>query len=602
MNADPGPRPVFVYDGDCGICGEWVTYWRRLTGDAVIYRPYQQVGADYPDIPVEQFARAVHLFDRDGTVLTGAAATFALYRGRGFHGLLPLLYRLLPGFAPLVEFLYRFLSRHRGLLAFITHGLWGRDMHPPAWRTTSWLFLRLLGLVYLGAFVSFGMQITGLIGSDGILPVSTLLAAVESQLGHAGYWLAPTVFWFSAGDAVLTGVCSAGALFAVLIVLNRFAWPALFGAYVLYLSLVVAGQTFMAFQWDLLLLEAGVLALFLRGGHPVTVWLFRWLVFRFFFLGGMVKLLSGDPSWDSLTALDFHFETQPLPTLLAWYAHHLPQPVLLALTAATLIIELLVPFLVFAPRRARHAAAWCFIALQIAILLTGNYNFFNVLTLAICLFLFDDAALARVLPARFLAARAQVPPAPAGRPAQAVIIAFAALAVFSSSELLWRSLQRERGTDVSAVSRALGPCRCVNGYGPFAVMTTVRHEIEIEGSRDGTTWQPYRFRYKPGDTGEIGGWIIPHQPRVDWQMWFAALSRPGQQPWFQNLLIRLLQGSPAVTGLLAVDPFSGEPPRWVRARLYRYEFTTPAQRAASGDWWVRTATGDYFPPASLPRS
>ncbi len=600
MNTPATARPVFVFDGECGICTEWVNYWRTLTGTAIDYRPYQQVAARYPDIPPAQFARAVHLITPDGRIATGAEATFRLYRGHFPQTLLMLLYRRLPGFRPLSEAGYSFFSRHRGLLAFLTHLLWGRDFQPSRWRATSWLFLRLLGLIYLGAFISFGMQVTGLIGSDGILPVTNYMTALQQHFGTRAWSLAPMVFWFDAGDPVLIGACIAGGLLALLVVFNVFSTAALLLLFVLYLSLVVAGQTFMTFQWDMLLLEAGLLALFLRGGATLTVWLFRWLAFRFMFLGGMVKIISGDPTWDSLTALNYHFETQPLPTIAAWYAHNLPAPVLMGLTAATLITELLLPFLIFAPRRPRMAAAWCFMLLQSAILLTGNYNFFNLLTLCICLFLFDDAALGRLLPRRLKERLADQDITPPGRAASALTWVFAAVVLFSSTELLLRVVSGDRTGKISPVTNAITSCRCVNTYGPFAVMTTVRHEIEIEGSTDGSDWRVYRFPHKPGALDEIGGWIIPHQPRADWQLWFAALSSAGREPWFQNLVFRLLQNSPAVTALLEENPFPDAPPRWIRARFYRYEFTTPAERAATGAWWTRTLVGDYLPPARLP--
>ncbi len=592
-------RPVFVYDGDCGICIEWVNYWRALTGVTVNYRPYQQVATQYPDISVESFAKAVHLIESDGRVYTGAAATFNLYRGQFPQRLLSTMYRLLPGFGPVSELLYAFFSRHRGLLAFLTHLLWGRNFQPPAWTSTSWLFLRLLGLVYLGAFASFATQINGLIGSEGILPLSNYLTALADHFGASAWRAAPMVFWFGASDPVLLGTCIAGVLLALLVVFNLFTTLALVLLFLLYLSLVVAGQTFMTFQWDLLLLEVGVLAIFLHRGSAVVVWLFRWLVFRFMFLGGMVKILSGDPTWDSLTALNYHFETQPLPTIAAWYAHNLPETVLMGLTGVTLVIELLLPFLIFAPRRPRMFAAWCFILLQSAILLTGNYNFFNLLTSCVCLFLFDDDALNRWLPERLIerihGTRSELP----GRFASLITWVFAATVLFSSAELLLRAVTRDGAGQISPVTTALATCRCINNYGPFSVMTTVRHEIEIEGSSDGNDWHVYQFPHKPSALDNIGWWIIPHQPRVDWQMWFAALSRPEREPWFRNFLYRLLQNSPAVTALLENNPFAEAPPRFVRARFYHYQFTTPEQRAETGAWWKRTLVGEYHPAASL---
>lgn len=602
MTADNrGAHSIFVYDGECGVCVEWVNYWRALTGDAVTYRPYQQAAPEYPDIPPENFAKAVHLITPDRQVATGADATFRLYRGRYPQALLLIMYRRLPGFRQISEVAYSFFARNRGLLAFLTHLLWGRNFQPPAWTTTSWVFLRLLGLIYLGAFVSFGTQITGLIGSDGILPVTNFMAALQDHFGGRAWSVAPMVFWFGADDAVLQGACIAGAILALFVVLNLLTAPALVLLFLLYLSVVVAGQVFMTYQWDVLLLEAGALAIFLRQGSGVIVWLYRWLAFRFMFLGGLVKIISGDRTWDNLTALNYHFETQPLPTIAAWYAHQLPQPVLSGLTASTLVIELAVAFLVFTPRRPRMFAAWCFILLQSAILLTGNYNFFNLLTLCICLFLFDDAALRRILPRRLRARIDALPVRKTGTAVRVITALFAAVVLFSSTELLLAAASRDRFSSISAVSAAVASCRCVNNYGPFAVMTTVRHEIEIEGSRDGSEWRVYRFRYKPGDPDRIGGWIVPHQPRVDWQMWFAALSRPDREPWFRNFLFRLLQNNPSVTSLLQENPFPDAPPRWVRARFYRYEFTTPGQRAATGNWWVRTLVGEYHPAARLPQ-
>jgi predicted DCC family thiol-disulfide oxidoreductase YuxK len=592
-------RPVFVYDGDCGICAEWVEYWHALTGERIDYRPFQQAATAYPDIPVDRFARAVHLIAPDGTVSTGAGATFFLYRGVYPQALLPWLYRWLPGFRFFSELGYSFLARHRGLLAFITHLFWGRNFEPAQWRLTSWVFLRLLGLIYLGAFVSFGSQVTGLIGTEGIAPVTAFLSAVQDKFGANSWIAAPMVFWFGASDAVLQGVCIAGAVLALFVVFNVFTTAALALVFALYLSLVVAGQVFMTFQWDLLLLEAGMLAIFLGPGRASIVWLYRWLAFRFMFLGGLVKILSADPTWDSLTALQYHFETQPLPIFTSWYAHHLPDPVLMSMTGATLIIELLFAFLVFAPRRFRMFAAWSFILLQTTILLTGNYNFFNLLTLCLCLFLFDDAALRRALPGRLVRRVESRPVAAPGRFSRAVVWTFAAVVLLGSADLLLRAVTRNRSALIGPFAGAVAVCRCISNYGPFAVMTTVRNEIEIEGSADGEAWQVYPFRYKPGPLDRIGFWIVPHQPRLDWQMWFAALSRAEREPWFRNLLYRLLQNSAPVTALLAGNPFPDAPPVYVRARFYRYQFTTPEEHAATGNWWKRELVGEYFPAAGL---
>ena len=264
----------------------------------------------------------------------------------------------------------------------------------------SWVFLRLLGAIYIIAFASLGVQILGLVGEAGIAPVGRYLDAARQGWGVAAYWRMPTLLWLNSSDAVLVAGTLVGLLLGFLVVLGLWDRPALVGLFVLYLSYVYAGQMFTSYQWDLLLLEAGFLAIFLTAGSRIVVWLYRWLIFRYMFLSGAVKLLSGNPTWQDLTALKYHFWTQPLPTPLAWYAAQLPEWVLAAATAVTLIIELVIVFLIFLPRRLRAFAAWCILLFQLAIMLTGNYGFFNLLTMALCVFLFDDAAMRRLLPRR----------------------------------------------------------------------------------------------------------------------------------------------------------------------------------------------------------
>ncbi len=277
------------------------------------------------------------------------------------------------------------------------------------------------------------MQALGLIGSHGILPLSEFTDAIRSQLGLERYWLFPMVFWLDQSDFAIQAACWAGAALSLLLIFNVLPRLSLLFLYVLYLSLFYAGQVFMGFQWDVLLLESGFLAFVLSMATKPGIWLLRWLLFRFMFLSGAVKLLSGDPTWANLSALSYHFQTQPLPTPLAWYAHHLPRSVLTASTAATFVIELGLPFLIFCPRRLRFVAAFGILLLQVLILLTGNYTFFNLLVMALCLALFDDAALRKVLPqrlTRFVQRHAQdIQP---GKFVSFVAGAFALLIVFTS--------------------------------------------------------------------------------------------------------------------------------------------------------------------------
>ena len=378
----------------------------------------------------------------------------------------------------------------------------------------------------------------------------------------------------------------------------------------LYLSLETIGQEFLSFQWDILLLEAGFLAIFLaplqlRPGlareHPpprAIVWLFRWLLFRLMFSSGAVKLLSGDATWRNLTALSYHYWTQPLPTWIGWYANLLPEWFQRLSCFAMFAIELGVPVLIWVGPTPRRIAFAAFVALQMLIFSTGNYGFFNPLTIALCMLLLDDSA----WPRRLRLWRADPSPAAAGFPwprgvsggAAAAVGLLTILQTFTPARLGIGWPQPLR-----AVQRAAAPLRLVGNYGLFAVMTTTRPEIVVEASDDGTAWQEYEFRWKVGDLARAPAFVEPHQPRLDWQMWFAALGRYEDNPWFLSFVLELLRGSKPVTALLARNPFPDHPPKYVRAVLYDYAFTDRTERRASGNWWKRERRGLYLPAVSL---
>jgi predicted DCC family thiol-disulfide oxidoreductase YuxK len=590
--------PTLVYDGDCAICRYWVSYWEGLTNGQVLYRPYQEAATDFPTIPLEAFQRAIQLIEPDGRVYAGAAATFRVLRQAPGRTAWWWCYSHLPGFATLSEWAYQYLARRRSLLNRITKLLWGPALQAERYVLVSWAFLRLFGAIYVAAFVSLGVQILGLVGHAGILPLEDYLRAAHQAFGGSAYLFLPSLFWVNSSDTALVLGTVIGALLGLLVVLDRWTRPALIGLFALYLSYVYAGQEFMNFQWDALLLETGFLAIFLTGGSRIVVWLFRWLVFRYVFLAGIVKLLSGDPTWHGLTALEYHLWTQPLPTPLAWYAAQLPAWLLVAGTAATLGIELGSVFLIFLPRRVRAVAACCILLLQSLIVLTGNYNFFNLLTMLLCVFLFDDAALGRLIPPR-LRSWAQARAPLRGRAATATAILLALLVVPVGLNRIWSTFTHTNLPVAGALTRALSPLLIVNPYGLFAVMTTTRPEIVIEGSTDGSVWREYVFRYKPGPLFRRALWNIPHQPRLDWQMWFAALGSLRENPWTISLMRRLLEGSPPVLALMDSNPFADQPPRYVRARLYDYRFADPRTHTETGQWWVRQPEGLYFPQVTL---
>jgi lipase maturation factor 1 len=591
------PRPVLVYDGDCGFCGYWARYWQKLTGDRVEYRPYQEVAAQYPAISQADFQRAVQFIAPDGHHASAAEASFLTLshaRGKGFW---LALYRNLPGFAAVSERAYAFIAAHRPAFFRVSLLMWGRNHEPPRYDLVSFLFLRLFGLVYLSAFVSFAVQAQGLIGSNGILPVADLVDAVAGSLGPERFFLAPMVFWLNDSDVAIQAVCWAGAGLSLLLVVNLLPRLSLFLLYALYLSLFYAGQDFMTFQWDTFLLETGFAAILLSVAPAPGIWLLRWLLFRLMFMSGVVKLLSGDPNWWNLSALLDHFLTQPLPTPLAWYAAQLPPGLLKFATGGTFFIELILPFLIFCPRRLRFCSAFGILLLQGCILITGNYNWFNLQTMLLCLPLFDDAAMRKILPRRLGRLRQGRNQAPR-RAVTVVVSALALLIVFCS---LVRMDERFGGSPpvlAQTVDSLIEPLHIVSDYGLFAVMTTKRHEIIIEGSYDGAEWRDYEFWYKPGDVARPPRWNIPHQPRLDWQMWFAALDDPRHLWWFSRFLERLLENEPTVTALLERNPFADKPPIYVRAQLYDYTYAGSEEKVR-GQWWDRRLLGLYFPAVHL---
>jgi hypothetical protein len=436
-------------------------------------------------------------------------------------------------------------------------------------------FLRLLGLVYFVAFVSFGVQSQGLLGRRGILPFGEFLPAVKEALHASAYWNVPTLLWLAPTDTAMKALWLTGCLWALIAVFGRWQRAAMAVCLVLWLSLCSIGQDFYSFQWDILLCEAGFLAIFADAAR-VRIWLFRWLLFRLMFFSGAVKLLSADAAWRSFTALTYHYYTQPLPTPLAWYLQQLPAWFQKASVGLVFAVELLVPFLFFAPRRFRRVAAWLTIGLQVLILLTGNYTFFNFLTIALCMWLFIE-------------------PAADCKTSRPVTIGLAVLIGVLSGLTCLQLFSAPLPPGGETVLRVADPLRIVNSYGLFAVMTTSRDEIIVEGSNDGVTWQAYEFPYKPGNVYRRPPIVAPYQPRLDWQMWFAALGSYRNNRWFASFLMRILQGEPSVLRLLSYNPFPKSPPRYVRAVTYSYTFTHFGDRA----WWAREEAGTYLPAVSL---
>ncbi len=633
------PKSLLIWDGECDFCRLWIERWREITEGKVDYATYQEAAVRFPEIPVDQFTRAMAFIKPDGDVFFAADAVYRSLAYRRSRRLLAWSYDRVPGFAAVSETGYGFIARHRNFASAVTRLLWGNDVRRPTYFWARRWFLRALGTIYLIAFVSLWVQVNGLVGSDGMSPANQFLPAVRAQIGPDAYALLPTLCWFGQSDAFLHCLCGSGVLFSLLLIFGIAPAISLVALFALYLSLTIAGQIFFNFQWDVLLLEAGFLSIFFApwrlwprrfsveavvpaannfhpaGDMPATalatpsrqqeppvsragLFLLKLLLFKLMLMSGVVKLTSGDPSWWNLTALDYHYWSQPLPTVFGWLADKSPEWFKHFSVAFCLAIEIVAPFFIWAPRRLRLGAAGLMIFLQVGIGLTGNYCFFNLLTIALCLLLIDDSVTRMSLRGvRGQRGALFLPDRLGAWGAVAVFILtfpINAWLIFSAFKPLARPPRA-----LANVYERLEAFRIVNGYGLFRVMTKDRCEIVLEGSTDGIDWLPYEFKWKPGDVKRAPGWCAPHQPRLDWQMWFAALETPQENRWLIALVFRLLQGSRDVSGLLSRNPFPDKPPRYVRAMFYRYRFTTVDERHQIGAWWKREELREYLPALSL---
>ena len=516
-----------------------------------------------------------------------------------------------------------------------------------------WIFLRALAAIYFSAFFSLLFQIKGLIGPKGILPAQQYLAAVaHSVSGLERYWYAPSLFWISASSSFLMTVMWIGLAASVVAFFNL--WPRLcfFICWICFLAFVSSSGDFSMYQSDGMLLEAGFIALFFApaGLNPgwgaatppsrASLFLLQWEWFRIYFESGMVKLLSGDTEWRNLTAMDEYYQNGPLPTWIGWYVQHFPHWFQVATAGGTLIMELGIVLMLFFPRRIRIICFFIVTPWEIGVILTANYTFLNYLVLSLGFLLLDNQALMRVVPKRFrlplqletpkeqsraeeelsilavkedngpaadleilqdVRAHKTLPQRLAGH-GRAICLAVTAvmltwIAYDTTAEMLKIPI---RNMPLPTVPIALlEPFRIANQYGLFAVMTRGRYEIEFQGSNDGENWTPYPFRYKPQKLNEPPGIYAPYQPRFDWNLWFASLG-----DWQQSNIVplteeRLLVNDKDVLNLFEGNPFPDAPPRFVRAVLWQYWFTSIEEKRRTGNWWRRELLGLYAPELTV---
>jgi hypothetical protein len=506
-------------------------------------------------------------------------------------------------------------------LSALPQRLFGPDTAQPGYLASRWLFLRGLGLIFFSAFYSLAFQIRGLIGPSGILPAESYLAEVAHVFGPRRFWFAPSVFWWSASDRALLTVCILGMLASVLLMLNICPRGMLVACLIAFLSFISTAREFASYQSDGMLLEAGFISLFFApaGWRPrfgildppsrASRFLLIWLMFRIYFESGVAKMLGHDPEWRNFTAMDQYYQNGPLPTWIAWYAHHLPHWFHAATAALTLALELVLIFAVFLPRRFRIPLFLMITPWQIGIILTSNYAFLNYLVLALGFLLLDDKFLARLLPSTVRNSGGAEPSGNAStqteRPAhwKAVFRTcvqgfFLTWVFYATSVLLLSMFTREVPLPTQPV-RALEPFRFANDFGLFAVMTRDRYEIEFQGSRDGQSWTAYPFRYKPQDLNAPPRIYAPYQPRFDWNLWFASLGSWRENTFVLQVERRLLTAEPDVLALFAGNPFPSEPPQQVRAVLWQYWFSDWKDKRQQGLWWRRQQLGLYAPTLEL---
>lgn len=470
---------------------------------------------------------------------------------------------------------------------------------PTSYALSMALFGRALGLVTLVAFGSLHAQVFGLFGTGGIDPMTRRVSFLLDTFGSDAPLAAPSVFFAIGGSDLALGLaCVLGELAALAMMLGFVSGPAALVAYALYLSFVSLGAPFLPLQWDTLLLESLIVATIVlpwsrrqtldQCREPTllarsVVW---FLVARLMFASGFVKLASGDEAWSSLRALDQHFETQPLPVGLSYLLHHGPRWVRTLGVVVMLFIELIVPFAIPFGVLGRRIAAGGFVGLMVAIGLSGNYGFFNILTIALSLSLVDDAVLERLLPKRLLARFARVTP-PTTVPRERLLRIAPSLQLVLGALALLSTL----GLRIP-MPDAITSLRLSSTYGLFAVMTTDRPIVIFEGTEDGVEWRAYDYRYQSGDPARGPSQCFPHMPRLDWMIWFAGLGDYEGNGWISAVERGLVEARPDVLALFGRDPFHGARPRSVRAVRYFYRFAPPGDP----DWWVRTDRVPYGPP------
>lgn len=457
-------------------------------------------------------------------------------------------------------------------------------------------FPRFMGFIYFIVFGAFVIQWPGLFGVEGILPIGKHLERVKQHFGKERWWRYPTLLWIDSSDRAIQTLMLSGFSISILLMLGIYPALCLLILYALYLSVVNSGQDFLCFGWDVFILEITINAFFfaLTPSPNLIIWLsLNLLLFRFHIQAGAVKLQSNDHNWWNLKALYYHYLTQPLPNTQAWYVQKLPMWFQQLSSLNMFIIELLVPFLMFGNEHIRFLVFICFFGLQFFIWFTGNFSYLNYMTVALSTICLSDTYMGYLF---------GTPPPPTATPLLLDGLVSIAGLFFIGLQLIQLYIHFFWRRDLAQFLSYFQMYHIVNRYGIFAIMTVKRYEIIVQGSDDGKEWKEYQFYWKPGEVDRRPTRISPYQPRLDWQAWFLPFNTYQHNVWFQNFLIRLLQGSKPVLKLLRLNPFPDKPPQYIRAVVYDYVYTDAKTKRESGRWWERTYVGEYSPVLQIPKN
>jgi len=493
------------------------------------------------------------------------------------------------------------------MLEKIARYMWESSKATKGYWLTRFVFMRLLGFIYFFAFLSLATQVIPLIGDSGLLPADNYLENIGSRFGSKidAFIALPSIFWLGVSDNALSILSWIGVILSLVVLIGYANSILMFVLWALYMSFVHIGQTWYGYGWEIQLLEIGFLAIFIvpffemkpfpKTPPPVPIiWLLRWLTFRLYIGTGLIKL-KGSECWTDLTCLFYHYETQPIPNLLSPYFHFLPQWFHKLGVLYAHFASLIAPFFIFWPRYGRYIAGSVLILFQVILLFNGNYAFLNFLAIISTVAVFDDKLFRRILP-KFIVKKAERAEKDAKFSGDQFIVSWIVVifVVMLSVPVVVNLLSNNQ-----AMNTSFNQLHIVNTYGAFGSIGTIRHELIIQGTSDfvvdeNTIWKEYEFKYKPGDVYRTPPIIAPYQPRIDWQIWFAAFSNYQREPWMMHFVWKLLHNDPGTLSLIDSNPFPDDPPNFIRIEFYRYEFLEPGSDAV----WKRSYLGRWLNPVS----